>query len=166
MSHHNDGNYEDSQYGHQFGLVCWLCQESIKAPIWFGERECRPPSYEGCPKHHGHKENLGVTLMTYGAGGERAQVILMWLRAPSVGNASHPQRIIVINVRQWAMRSLWLEDSKILKNTSFATPVLHKMRQYGWGDVAYSTYMKLNGMLSSGIGPTWGHSCIVWWGLS
>ena len=54
---------------------------------------CRPPFHEECPKHHGHKGDPGVTPETYGAIGERAQVILVWVRAPSVENTSHPQRL-------------------------------------------------------------------------
>ena len=50
-------------------------------------------SPKGCLKHHGHKGDPGVTPGTCGAGGERAQVILVWVRAPGVGNASHPQRL-------------------------------------------------------------------------
>ena len=50
--------------------------------------------YEECPKHHGHKGGEpGVTPWTCGAIGERAQMILMWVRASSVGNASHPRRL-------------------------------------------------------------------------
>jgi hypothetical protein len=51
---------------------------------------CRAPLYKGCPKHHGHKGDPGVTPGTCGAGGEKAQVILVWVRAPGIGNASHP----------------------------------------------------------------------------
>ena len=54
---------------------------------------CRAPFHEECPKHHGHKGNPGVTPGTCGAIGERAQVILVWVRAPGIGNASHPRRL-------------------------------------------------------------------------
>ena len=56
-------------------------------------------SPKGCPKHHGHKGDPGVTPGTCGAGGEKAQVILVWVRAPGVGNASHPWRLGVMRVR-------------------------------------------------------------------
>jgi hypothetical protein len=56
------------------------------------------PLHKGCPKHHGHKGDPGVTPRTCGAGGEKAQVILVWVRAPGVGNASHPQRLGVMRV--------------------------------------------------------------------
>ena len=56
-------------------------------------------SPKGCPRHHGHKGDPGVTPGTCGAGGERAQVILVWVRAPGVGNASHPRRLGVMRVR-------------------------------------------------------------------
>ena len=44
--------------------------------------ECRAPLLEECPQHHGHKGDPGVTPGTCGAIGERAQVILVWVRAP------------------------------------------------------------------------------------
>ena len=60
-----------------------------------------------------------MTLETCGANGEKAQVILMWVRAPGVGNASHPRDLGVIRVRPSDMRSSWREDYKMFKNTSF-----------------------------------------------
>jgi hypothetical protein len=59
---------------------------------------CRAPLHEECHKHLGHKRNHGVTLGTCGANGERAQVILVWLRASGVGNTSHPLRLRVPRV--------------------------------------------------------------------
>jgi hypothetical protein len=55
-------------------------------------------SPKGCPKHHGHKGDPGVTPGTCGAGGEKDPVILVWVRALGVGNASHPQRLGVMRV--------------------------------------------------------------------
>ena len=55
--------------------------------------------HEECPKHHGHKGDPGVTPGTCGAVGERAQGILVWLRAPNVGNASHSQTLGGMRVR-------------------------------------------------------------------
>ena len=49
---------------------------------WQGNDKCRAPLLEECPQHHGHKGDPGVTPGTCGAIGERAQVILMWVRAP------------------------------------------------------------------------------------
>ena len=46
------------------------------------EANCRAPILEECPQHHGHKGDPGVTPGTCGAIGERAQVILVWMRAP------------------------------------------------------------------------------------
>jgi transposase InsO family protein len=60
---------------------------------------CRAPLHKGCPKHQGHKGDPGVTPGTCGAGGEKAQMILVWVRAPGVGNASHPRRLGVMRVR-------------------------------------------------------------------
>ena len=51
---------------------------------------CRAPLHEERPKHHGHKGDPGFSPGTSDAVGERAQVILVWVRALSVGNASHP----------------------------------------------------------------------------
>jgi len=60
---------------------------------------CRAPLHKGCPKHQGHKGDPEVTPGTCGANGEKAQVILVWVRAPGVGNASHPQRLGGMRVR-------------------------------------------------------------------
>ena len=60
---------------------------------------CRAPLHEECPKHHGHKRDPGVTPGTCGAVGKRAQVILVWMRAPGVGNASHPRTLGGMRVR-------------------------------------------------------------------
>ena len=43
---------------------------------------CRVPLLEECLQHHGHKGDPGVTPGTCGAIGERAQVILVWVKAP------------------------------------------------------------------------------------
>jgi len=56
-------------------------------------------SPKGCPKHQGHKGDPIVTPGTCGAGGEKAQVILVWVGAPGVGNASHPWRLGVMRER-------------------------------------------------------------------
>jgi hypothetical protein len=92
--------------------------------VWYAENgnnciTCRAPLHKGCPKHQGHKGDPGMTPGTCGAGGEKAQVILVWVRAPGVGNASHPRRLGVMREKPWAMRSSWREDSRMLKNTSF-----------------------------------------------
>jgi len=42
---------------------------------------------------------LGVTPGTCGAGGENDQVILVWVRAPGVGNACHPRELGFMRVR-------------------------------------------------------------------
>ena len=48
------------------------------------------PLHEECPQHDGHKGDPEVTSGTCVAIGERAQVILVWMRALGVENASHP----------------------------------------------------------------------------
>jgi hypothetical protein len=50
-------------------------------------------------KHHGHKGDPGVTPGTCGVVGERAQMILVWVRAPGVEITSHSQRLGVKRVR-------------------------------------------------------------------
>ena len=42
----------------------------------------------------------------------------MWVWAPGVGNAFHPQRLGVMRIRPLDMSSIWLADSKMPKNTS------------------------------------------------
>jgi hypothetical protein len=63
------------------------------------ENICCALFHYGCPKHHGHKGDPEVTLGTCGAGGEKAQVILVWVRARGFGNASHPRGLGVMRVR-------------------------------------------------------------------
>jgi hypothetical protein len=63
---------------------------------------CRAPLQMGCPKHHGHKGDPGVTPRTCGADGKKAQVIQVWVRAPNVGNASHPQGLGILMERLMA----------------------------------------------------------------
>ena len=79
---------------------------------------CRAPLHEECPKHRGHKGDPGVTPETCGAVGERAQVILVWVRAPDIRIASHLQTLGVTRVRPSTMCSSWREDSRMLKSTS------------------------------------------------
>ena len=58
----------------------------------------RAPLHEECPQHDGYKGDPGVTPGTCGAIGERAQVILLWVRAPGVGNVSHLRRLEIMRV--------------------------------------------------------------------
>jgi hypothetical protein len=53
-------------------------------------RCCPAPFHEESSKHQGHKGDPGVMPGTCGTIGEKAQVILVWVKAPGVGNASHP----------------------------------------------------------------------------
>ena len=71
----------------------------LKGESFESLKECRTPLHEECPQHHGHKGDPGVTPGTCGAIGERAQVILVWVRAPGIGNASQPRRLGVTRVR-------------------------------------------------------------------
>ena len=88
--------------------------------VWeakFGALYCAPLHKE-CPQHHGHKGDPIVTPGTCDAVGERAQVILVWVKAPGIGNATHPRRLGDTRVRPQATCSLWCGDSRMLKNTS------------------------------------------------
>ena len=104
----------------------------MRASTPFGGGECRAPLLEECPQHHGHKRDPGVTPGTCGVIGERAQVILVWVRAPGVGNASHPQRLRVTRVRPRALHGSWRCDSRMPKNTSIGG-VGKKLWSFEWG---------------------------------
>ena len=62
-------------------------------------RDYRAPLHEKCPKHHEHKGDPKVIPGTCGAIGKRAQIILVWMRAPDVGNTSHPRRLEGTRIR-------------------------------------------------------------------
>ena len=66
------------------------------------------------------REDPEVMSKTCGAISERAQMILVWVRALGVGNTSHPQILEVVKVRPWVMSSLWRTDFKMLKNISIS----------------------------------------------
>ena len=57
------------------------------------EIRCRAPLLKECPQHHEHKGDPGVTPGTCGAIGERAQVILVWVRAPRRWERLPPTKI-------------------------------------------------------------------------
>ena len=101
---------------------------------WVKYSMCHAPLHEECRKHHGHKEDPGVTPGTYGAVGERAQVILVWARALGVENASHPWRLGGTRVTPWAMRSSWRGDSRMLK-IILIRGVSWALWQFEWGAV-------------------------------
>ena len=56
-------------------------------------------SMRGARKTMGTKGDPIMPPGTCGAIGERAHVILVWLRAPDVENASHSRKLEVIRVR-------------------------------------------------------------------
>ena len=60
---------------------------------------CCAPLHEECPKHYGQKRDFGITPVICGTVGKRAQVFLVWVRALSVENASHPQKLEGMRVR-------------------------------------------------------------------
>ena len=65
----------------------------MRASTPFGGGECRTPLLEECSQHHGHKGDPGVTPGTCGAIGERAQVILVCVRAPGRWERLPPMEI-------------------------------------------------------------------------
>lgn len=72
----------------------------------------------GVPEPQWAQARPRVTPGTSCTAGERAQMILVWVRAPSIEIASHPYRLRVKWVRPWAWSSLWCPNSIILKITS------------------------------------------------
>ena len=77
-----DEDLADSLHRHvaqvqQYEAAARLLQD---APV--AHHRCRAPLLEECPQHHGHKGDPEVTPGTCGAIGEKAQVILVWVRAP------------------------------------------------------------------------------------
>ena len=57
------------------------------------------PLHEDCMQHHGQEGDPGVTPGICGAIGKRTQVILVWVNAPCVENASHLWRLRVTRAR-------------------------------------------------------------------
>ena len=69
---------------------------------------------------------------TCGAIGERAQVILVWVRVPGRWERLHPRRLGVTRVRPRALHGLWRCDSRMPKNTSIGG-VGKKLWSFEWG---------------------------------
>ena len=65
----------------------------------FGGSCCCAPLSKECTKHHEQKRDPGVTHGTCGVVGERAQVIIVWVRAQGVRNTSYPRRLEVLEIR-------------------------------------------------------------------
>ena len=73
-----------------------------------------------------------MTPKTYEAIGERAKVILMWVRALGHGNASYPQGLGFTTVRSKALDGSWCCNSRMPKNTSIGG-VGKKLWGFEWG---------------------------------
>ena len=58
-----------------------ISKKQILNAIGVRARSCRAPLHKEYPKHHGHKGDPRVTPGTCGTVGERAQGILVWMRA-------------------------------------------------------------------------------------
>ena len=115
MDEESDSNGSEEEGQIRREEAGWVTKKEKVTPV-----RCRAPLHEECPKHHGHKGDPGVAPETCTAIGERAQVILVWVRAPDVRNASHPRRVRGMEVRPSAMRSLWRGDFRMNKNTSIS----------------------------------------------
>ena len=72
----------------------------------------------GMPETPWAQGDPGVTLEICDADGEKALMILVWMRVPVIGNASHPRALRIMKVRPLAMRSSWRENFRMLKNNS------------------------------------------------
>ena len=114
--------------------IWWVCQaERIFVYVsYYWVNTCHAPLHEECLQHDGHKGDPRVTPGTCGTMGERAQVILVWVRAPGVENTSHPRRLGITRVRPWALGSSWRLDSRMLKNFPIRS-VSQEIWQFEWG---------------------------------
>lgn len=101
------------------GTTLWLALKWVAL--------CRAPMHEECPHHHGHKGGPRSDIGISGIISERAQVILVWMRVPGVGNIYHPRKLGGMRVRPSSMSSLW---HAIIECTR--TPQ-SKVWQFEWG---------------------------------
>ena len=69
-------------------------------------------------------------LKNLGAIDERSQVILVWMRALSIGNACQLQRLGVMKIRPRALDGLWHPNSRMLKITLIIKSVSKKLRGF------------------------------------
>ena len=69
---------------------------------------------------------------TCGTIGERAQVILVWIRASGHWERLPPRRLGVTRIRPRALDGSWCCDSRLLKNTSIGG-VNKKLWGFEWG---------------------------------
>ena len=104
----------------------------MKTSTPFGGGECCAPLLKECLQYLRLKGDPGRMSGTCDAIGERAQVILMWVRAPGRVNAFHPQELGVTRVRPRALDDLWRLDSRMLKNISIGG-VGKKLWGFEWG---------------------------------
>jgi hypothetical protein len=74
-------------------------KSNLEMIIALSEQHCRAPLQKACLKHHKHNEDLRVTPGTCGADGEKAQMIIVWVRASGVGNTSHARGLGVTKAR-------------------------------------------------------------------
>ena len=61
--------------------------------------ECHAPLHEECPQHHGYKVDPRMMPEIWGTIGERAQMILVWVRAPCIESAFHPRTLGVMRIK-------------------------------------------------------------------
>ena len=75
---------EKLERNNMFDTTIWDRPEEWTAGVWrevYDFQHCCAPLLDECLQHHGHKGDPGVTPGTCGTIGERAQVILVWVRA-------------------------------------------------------------------------------------
>ena len=79
---------------HLYPIVKIILVNAVRADE--GKGLCHTPFLEECPQYNGHKRDSGVTPKTCGAINERAQVILVWMKAlgrwehlPPTGTRNH-----------------------------------------------------------------------------
>ena len=104
----------------------------MRASTPFGGGECRAPLLEECLQHHRYKEDPRVMLGTCGAIGERAQVILMWMRALGRWERLSPTKTRNHEVRPKTLHGSWHCDSRMSRNTSIGG-VGKKLWDFEWG---------------------------------
>jgi hypothetical protein len=71
------------------GAVRKVLEANMSEAALLTDPPCRAPLHEEYSKHYGHKGDPVVTPETCATVGERAQVILVWLRASGVRPPTH-----------------------------------------------------------------------------
>ena len=78
----------------------------LNVPIFVEKYEvicCFTSIHEECLQHHGHKGDPIVTFGTYSTEGEKTQVILIRVKAPSIEIASYPRSWGQVDIFPWPL---------------------------------------------------------------